>query len=213
MDDLKQSESVVNIAKKISLVMKDIEYLYKDGKNDFQRYKYVSEANAVSHVRKSMIEHGIVAIPFADSESVIVAGTTKGGATQFLSTIPVIYTVIDVDSGEWVRSRIVGNGVDSGDKGPYKAHTGANKYFLFKLFQIETGDDPEIPNSSDKNDVSKLPVVNPTGIKWSLVSKYNGSCAWCLQPYNIGDKIMSSNENKVGHGPCYYKSIGVKVPQ
>ena len=30
-----------------------------------------------------------------------------------------------------------------GDKGLYKAITGANKYFLFKLFQIETGDDPE----------------------------------------------------------------------
>ena len=32
------------------------------------------------------------------------------------------------------------NGV--GDKGLYKALTGANKYMLFKLFQIETGNDP-----------------------------------------------------------------------
>ena len=50
-----------------------------------------------------------------------------------------------------------------GDKGVYKAITGANKYLLFKLFQIETGDDPENevapPQEEDKSKDS--PVKKP----------------------------------------------------
>jgi hypothetical protein len=37
-----------------------------------------------------------------------------------------------------------------GDKGIYKAITGANKYALLKPFLLETGDDPEVGSDADR---------------------------------------------------------------
>ena len=51
--------------------------------------------------------------------------------------------MVDAQSGESLSSTIIGSGQDKGDKGPYKAYTGAQKYFLMKTFMIPTGDDPE----------------------------------------------------------------------
>src|SRR6202045_3796544 len=53
------------------------------------------------------------------------------------------YTFIDVDTGEEITAKVAGQGLDSGDKAPYKAMTGALKYALLQSFLIATGDDPE----------------------------------------------------------------------
>jgi hypothetical protein len=62
------------------------------------------------------------------------------------------------------KVRAIGTGNDKnkngvGDKGTYKALTGANKYLLFKLFQIETGDDPE-KDGDEEREGSKRPPAN-----------------------------------------------------
>jgi hypothetical protein len=53
------------------------------------------------------------------------------------------YTFSDVDSGEEIVAKVAGQGLDSGDKAPYKAMTGALKYALLQSFLLATGDDPE----------------------------------------------------------------------
>ena len=55
----------MNIYKKISLVMKDIEYLSKDDHVKFgqQDYKAISEEKVTKAVRESLIKNGIVIIP------------------------------------------------------------------------------------------------------------------------------------------------------
>src|ERR1700731_578035 len=53
------------------------------------------------------------------------------------------YTFIDVDTGEEITAKVAGQGLDSGDKAPYKAMTGALKYALLQSFFLATGDDPE----------------------------------------------------------------------
>lgn len=52
-----------------------------------------------------------------------------------------------------------GQGVDSGDKGIYKAITGANKYFIYKLLNLPTGDDPESGNQTDHK-TEPAPKIN-----------------------------------------------------
>jgi hypothetical protein len=131
------------VAKKILAVMKEVGYVQKDGNNTFQHYKYVSEAAIADKVREAMTKCGLVAIPVVKSFDVASGGNTKSGAPQWLTTMLVDYQIIDPDSGDSVTATVLGQGIDSGDKGPYKAMTGANKYFLMKLLQIPTGDDPE----------------------------------------------------------------------
>ena len=131
-----------NIIKALNEVMKDVSYVQKSSENKFHGYKYASESSLLESLRPSMISHGLVLIPSVSNVSPIDAhGNT---------TVTVEYTLSHVSGEIWPDKIIaVGCGNDRsksgavGDKGLYKAITGANKYLLFKLFQIETGDDPE----------------------------------------------------------------------
>jgi hypothetical protein len=61
-----------------------------------------------------------------------------------LTTIKLSYEFINVDNpSEKLAGSFEGCGSDKGDKGAYKAITGALKYALTSTFLIETGDDPE----------------------------------------------------------------------
>jgi len=53
------------------------------------------------------------------------------------------YSFVDVYTGEEIVTRVAGEGLDAGDKAPYKAMTGALKYALLQSFLLATGDDPE----------------------------------------------------------------------
>ncbi len=121
------------LGKKILAVMADVEPLSKDARNDFHKYAYVSDAQVVRSIRNSLISHGLILIP--DHTNVVLEGD--------LTRLSVRYQLIDTDSGETFCSTIVGYGKDSGDKGIYKAMTGAEKYYLTKTFLIPTEDDPE----------------------------------------------------------------------
>ncbi len=69
--------------------------------------------------------------------------------------------LLDVDSGESHVSTAYGQGQDKGDKGVYKAATGAEKYFLLKTFLIATGDDAE-KESPQRSIRPQSPVVGPS---------------------------------------------------
>lgn len=130
------------ILKALNDVMAKVAYVQKTGKNNFHGYKYASEADVLEKLRPALIEAGLILIPSIKNISDI---DTNGN-----TNITVEYTLAHKDGEIWPEKIVaVGCGNDRnkqglvGDKGIYKALTGANKYLLFKLFQIETGDDPE----------------------------------------------------------------------
>ena len=129
-------------------VMAATGYVQKTSENKFHNYKYVGEAALLASVRPEMLKAGLMLIPSAKSVSAI----DEHGNT----TVTVEYTLAHKDGDVWPEKICaVGTGNDRnskggvGDKGTYKAITGANKYMLFKLLQIETGDDPEIASEAD----------------------------------------------------------------
>lgn len=228
----RSDRSFIKIAGVIQQVMSEVTYLYKDGKNTFQKYNYVSEAQACAVCRESWIKNGLVAIPYVDQFNFVEVAPTKAGANQYMATVGVVYQLIHVESGESILCRFVGQGVDSGDKGIYKALTGANKYFLFKTFQLETTDTPnapkgnldaEIPNDAEqpsaaaKYEPQKPPAQKPPVEKKQQEDKFKpyifvmdtqttGRCAWCDELYQHGEKIVKSLDNEVGHTGCW-KSV------
>lgn len=121
------------IGKKILAVMKEVGPIAKDAHNSFHKYDYVSDAAVVRAMRDAMINHGLVLIP----------SHTERRIDLELTHLVVEYTLIDTDSGESIKSFAMGDGADKGDKGIYKAMTGAEKYYLTKTFLIPTEDDPE----------------------------------------------------------------------
>ena len=130
------------IATALHNVMAKVTYVQKGSENKFHGYKYVSEADLLEKLRPALIEEGLILIPSVE----MVRPLDEHGNT----VVDMRYEIVHKDGDVWPHViRISGCGNDRakngvvGDKGLYKAITGANKYFLFKLFQIETGDDPE----------------------------------------------------------------------
>ena len=130
------------IATALHNVMAKVTYVQKGSENKFHGYKYVSEADLLEKLRPALIEEGLILIPSVE----MVRPMDEHGNT----VVDMRYEIVHKDGDIWPHLiRIAGCGNDRakngsvGDKGLYKAITGANKYFLFKLFQIETGDDPE----------------------------------------------------------------------
>lgn len=135
------SSPEVTILKALHAVMQEVAYVQKTGENDFHGYTYATEADVLELLRPAMIKHGLILIPSVNQ----VSSIDQHGNTS----VVVHYTMAHVSGAVWPQPIIAaGCGNDknkngTGDKGLYKALTGANKYLLFKLFQIETGDDPE----------------------------------------------------------------------
>jgi hypothetical protein len=133
--------TVTNILVALNAAMRSCGYVQKTGKNTFHNYRYAGEGDLLEKLRPALVENGLLLIPSVTHQSDI----DEYGNTRVI----VEYTLAHVSGEVWPHPIIAhGCGNDRnkngvGDKGLYKALTGANKYFLFKLFQIETGDDPE----------------------------------------------------------------------
>lgn len=148
------------IAMALHQVMSKVSYVQKGGTNKFHGYKYAGEADLLAVLRPAMIEAGLILLPsVVECRPVDEHGNT---------TVIMEYTLAHKDGEVWPHPiRMAGTGHDktkSGvqDKGTYKAITGCNKYLLFKLFQIETGDDPEHderPAHTNGNGASKTGLV------------------------------------------------------
>lgn len=123
---------------KLAKIMGEINNVEKNGENKFHGYRYAMEQDMLVAVRKRLSDAQIFVL--TGITSVEVKDTAKDG---FLTTIRTVHTFIDGETGETLEASSAGQGTDKGDKGIYKAITGATKYFISKNFLIPTGDDPE----------------------------------------------------------------------
>ena len=128
----------------IARVRDECGHIEKDGYNDFHKYHYVSESALAGAVRPLMAAHGLVIIQGLAIDP--PPRIDEHGVTHLVLEFTLAH-----ESGvvwpEKFRVACSGNDRDSkgkwSDKGAYKANTGGYKYFLNRLFMVDTGDDPE----------------------------------------------------------------------
>lgn len=137
------------LVKKLAEVMQEVKYIQKRGHNKFHNYKYATESDVAEKVRESLAERSVIMIPNVTSHSSREHINAKG-KTEYIVTVVMEFKFIDGESGEEISFHSVGEGQDAGDKGIYKAITGAQKYALMKAFMIPTGDDPEADTGTDE---------------------------------------------------------------
>ena len=120
----------------------------KTGVNAEQGYSYTEETEVVKATHKAL-ELGLYVsfVPHATVEAVQVAKTRNDNPIYEMRVWQDI-VVMDVDTGASYRVAFPGVARDAGDKGIYKALTGAKKYALMETFHISTGADPENPGGS-----------------------------------------------------------------
>jgi hypothetical protein len=131
----------LNLRQKLAEVRRRIGYIQKRGHNERFNYSYVTAADIAGSVGDILSELGVVVIP--SLENITYESTPSRGETARMAQVVMAYTFSDVDSGEEIVAKVAGQGLDTGDKAPYKAMTGALKYALLQSFLLATGDDPE----------------------------------------------------------------------
>lgn len=176
------------IAQALHQVMSSVGYIQKTGNNKFHGYKYAGEADLLEKLRPAMLEAGLILIPSITNVSPI----DEHGVT----TVQLEYALVHKDGDIWpFKIGAAGQGGDKnskggvGDKGLYKAITGANKYLLFKLFQIETGDDPENDSGHANGSARQNPhVTQPRDInEFEVRNDENGEMIDCIPVWKHRD--------------------------
>jgi hypothetical protein len=131
----------LNLRQKLAEVRRRIGYVQKRGHNERFNYSYVTAADIAGSVGDLLAQLGVVVIPRLEDISYESAAGRSEAAR--MARVIMAYTFADVDSGEEIIAKVAGQGLDAGDKAPYKAMTGALKYALLQSFLLATGDDPE----------------------------------------------------------------------
>lgn len=132
--------------------LKEKGVLKKAGKNDFDNYKYFSEAQYKELFTELFSKHGLE-LKFSEISYATFEGTGKNANGRLAK---LEFDLIDIESGFSETTTITGEGMDKGDKAGYKAYTGALKYYLADTFMVATGDDAEKDSVESKmNQVSE----------------------------------------------------------
>lgn len=124
--------------------------LKRDGYNNFDKYKYFSEAQYKILFTELFSTHGLE-LTCDEQEYSMYDGSEKQANGR---TVRLSFTLSDCETGFSETSDITGEGLDKGDKAGYKAYTGALKYYLANTFMVATGDDAE-------NDSQPVKVARP----------------------------------------------------
>lgn len=154
--------STATIYTKLAAVMAAIDGIDKKGKNSEQHYSYVRATDVANVVRKECIKQGILIIPsVVDDEHFIFERIS--GKPALTVRLKVEFIVQEVEGPGVLSFYGVGYGLDSGDKGVYKAMTGAIKYGLRSLFLVPDETDPENDTSEAPAPREERPVARPSG--------------------------------------------------
>lgn len=140
-EETKQEQTQLSLYTKLSKIMQEVEYLNKDTTIKTKRgeYNVISESAVLKAVRPKLIEYGIVVIP--RNMEVTRLGT--------VTTLTAWWAIIDSQTGEEITACSTGQGHDDYDKGAGMAQTYALKYLFLKMFQIKTGDDPDLVGNAE----------------------------------------------------------------
>ena len=127
----------LNLFQRLNAVTAHVGKLKKDGTNSFHKYNYVTESNIMASIQPLCAQFGVhISCSFEIAQ--------PPHPNPEISSVFGKFVVTNVDDPtDQLTVGCPGYGHDKGDKGIYKAITGAYKYFCMKMFMIASDDDPE----------------------------------------------------------------------
>lgn len=177
--------------------LKEKGVLKKGAVNEYDKYKYFSEAQYKELFTGLFADCGLE-LKFNE----ISYDTFTGSEKQANGRMPKLeFELMDIETGFGETTVITGEGIDKGDKAGYKAYTGALKYYLANTFMVATGDDPEKDSPSETMNTKEEKKATPKQIEF-LLSKYEGENLEKLLKANnltkLEDMPMSKASDLIG---------------
>ncbi|MCM1533015.1 MAG: ERF family protein [Ruminococcus flavefaciens] len=158
-------------------IMEEIGAIGKDKRNTQQNFNYRGVDDVMNALSPALIHNNVFVVPEV-LEQHREERQTKSGGNLIYSIIKVKYTFYSSVDGSSISATVIGEGMDSSDKGSNKAMSVAFKYACFQVFCIPTEEmvDP---------DSEALPPSKPTVYHCECCGKeitantYNGTKAKC----------------------------------
>ncbi len=141
---IRTSEDVDKLLAAKIAVQKEVTEIPKNGFNKDNGYWYSTHADILGVLRPLLLTNNLDPV-FSEMEDVVHGSfqSPRGKAMRSIQ-ITVVLRLYHI-SGQWLESRCVAESADWGDKGVWKAKTGAMKYLLKYMFNLATADaEPEI---------------------------------------------------------------------
>ena len=135
---------MAEVHQKILAVMRDVGGIAKGERNQQQGYSYRGIDQVYNELHELLAKHGLFTIPFVVDSKREERPTASGGVLAF--TTALIDYHFMAEDGSHETARVIGQGMDSGDKDANKAMAVAHKYALLQVFAIPTEEakDPEV---------------------------------------------------------------------
>lgn len=161
------------IFSKIPIIMNEIGYVEKKGKNTAQGYTFRGIEQLYAAVHPLFVKHGVFCAPEV-VEKFTETYTTKNGSPAFRVLLTVKHFFYTSD-GSSISVTTVGEGVDTSDKASSKAMSMAMKYAFVELFSIPTEDvadgDKESPTLDVGATKKEFENQKDVPVAWSGASK------------------------------------------
>ena len=145
----------LNLRQKLVQLYAEVDHVEKAGTNSKQNYKFVRAADVLRAIRDAFAKFGVYA-----QTNYELLGTydikTNSGGTMHTATVKATIVLFDTESDETLTISGLGDGADSGDKGIFKAQTGATKNALRNGTLLPDEADPEADENVDVQTGSRL---------------------------------------------------------
>ena len=192
---------------KMAEIMMQVRHLAKDGRNQYDKYDYVTADTIAIVIGQKLAQASLAFIPsVVDVES--TPYTTAKGAEHIRTVVRMQMTLACGETGAVWSSMWAGEAIDRSDKSINKAITSACKYFLLKTFLLAGGDDadaeaesPPAPAQAQQAQPVSHKTLSQDG--WAIVKSWdnspqvaqqwavdNGGCANIHEAHNSFAKIV-----------------------
>ena len=125
----------------ICAVMRDINAIGKDRKNQQQNFQYRGIDDVMNELHGTLARNGVFVVPEVLNEE-RTTGKSKNGGDLFYTRLKIRFAFY-ADDGSHVDAVVIGEAMDSGDKASNKALSIGLKYAMLQVFCIPTEDDKD----------------------------------------------------------------------
>lgn len=164
-EEKKEEVKTRTLAAKLCDIMGECKGVAMAGRNDHQGYNYMKAADVADTIRALLVKHRVIMLPSTDEHKMIQYTNQKQATVNYVSCT-VNYLFVDAENpGDTITLKQGAHGADTGgDKGIYKALTGAHKYMLRQAFCLGTEDDAETDEGMKPEDNKPQPSPRPSPV-------------------------------------------------
>ncbi len=119
----------------------------KDGWNAQQKFKFRGIDAVYATLSSLLAKHRLLILPRVTSREVLEC-ESKSGNAMFRTTLSIDFDLVSVDDGSSHTITMIGEAMDSGDKGCNKAESAAYKYACIQAFCIPIEGSPDADSES-----------------------------------------------------------------